>query len=301
MKLQKRLKTLALAACAALALVTPPAHGQLLWKVEKPGSDKVSYLLGTHHFAPVEILDSIAGLDKALESVDKLYGEIDMSLMTNPAELMKYQGLLIAPADSTLDKILSPAELDSVNVVWNRVTKGQMPLSMMYGMKPASVSNSMVVALMAERFPDKDMTKPGMDQTMQDRARQLGKEVAGLESMEFQMNMLFGSPISKQKKDLMEAVSNGGNTNIDRALMITEAYMSRDLDIVENMMTDPDIIPAQEAERMIFGRNDSWVAILADEMTQRPLMVVVGAGHLPAGRGVIAQLRKAGYTVTPVD
>lgn len=301
MKLTLKLKSLAVAACAVLALGSFSAKAQLLWKVEKPGSDKVSYLLGTHHFAPVEILDSIKGLDKALASVDKLYGEIDMNLMNNPAELMKFQGLLMAPADSTLDKILTPAELDSVNVVWTRVTGGQMPLSMMYDMKPATLTNSMVAALMAERFPEKDMTQPGIDQLMQNRAKELGKEVAGLESMDFQMNMLFGVPIAKQKEDLMEAVSEGGATTIEKTMEITEAYLKRDLNAVGKMMTDPETMSPQEADHMIFDRNDNWIAILKDEMMQHPVMVVVGAGHLPAERGVIEQLRKAGYTVTPID
>lgn len=301
MKLTSRLKTLALTACSILALGSFSADAQLLWKVEKPGSDKVSYLLGTHHFAPVEILDSIDGLNQAFDSVEKLYGEIDMAMMNNPVELMKYQNLLMVPADSTLDKILTPAELDSVNVVWTRVTKGQAPLSMFYPMKPASVSNTMVAALMAERFPDKDMTKPGIDQTMQNRAKEAGKVVAGLETMEFQMDMLFGTPISKQKEDLMEAVADGGKANIDQTLEITDAYMKRDLDAVEKMMTDPEAMSPQEADRLIFNRNYNWVEFLKEEMASHPVMVVVGAGHLPADKGVISLLRKAGYTVTPVN
>ena len=51
---------------------------------------------------------------------------------------------------------------------------------------------------------------------------------------------------------------------------------------------------------MIYSRNDNWVEKLSKEMPADSLMVVVGAGHLPGDRGVIAGLRKAGFTVTPV-
>ena len=57
---------------------------------------------------------------------------------------------------------------------------------------------------------------------------------------------------------------------------------------------------AQAAEKMIYSRNDRWVAQLAEEMPEESIMVVVGAGHLPGERGVIAGLRKAGFKVTAV-
>jgi uncharacterized protein YbaP (TraB family) len=36
-------------------------------------------------------------------------------------------------------------------------------------------------------------------------------------------------------------------------------------------------------------------------MPQKSLLVAVGAGHLPGDKGVINLLRKAGYTVTPME
>jgi len=301
MTFKTKLKTLAAALCLLLASCPFPAGAHLLYKVEKPGTDKASYLLGTHHFAPVEILDSIKGLDEALNSVDKLYGEIDMAMMNNPAEMMKYSGFMMAPADSTLDKILTPAELDTVATTWNKMGKGAVPLEMMYAMKPAVISTNLMSMVMMERFPDKDFTAPGIDQIMQDRAKGLGKPVAGLEDVEFQMNLLFGYPVAEQKKDLMESVRNDGDDVVTQTLRVTDAYMARDLDAVEEIMTDPKIMPAQKADSMIYGRNASWAKILATEMGEHPLMVVVGAGHLPTEKGLIALLRQAGYTVTPVD
>lgn len=276
------------------------ANAQLLWKVEKPGSDKVSYLLGTHHFAPVDILDSISGLHDALESVDKLYGEIDMQMMSDPMQMMKFMDRLQAPADSTLDKICTPEELDSINVVWTRVTKGQAPLSMVYGMKPAVISTQMMAMIMAERFGEL-ANNTGIDALMQNMARDMGKEVNGLETMEFQMNLLYCTPISEQKENLMEGVRDGGDKEYEQTIRLTNAYLKRDLDTLEQMMTDPDTMTPEDADRMIFNRNDNWVEILKTEMLNHPVMVVVGAGHLPAERGVINSLRKEGFIVTPID
>lgn len=38
------------------------ANAQLLWKISGNGQEKASYILGTHHLAPLSIKDSIAGL-----------------------------------------------------------------------------------------------------------------------------------------------------------------------------------------------------------------------------------------------
>lgn len=55
----KRFKAL-VAAAAVIFGFASAAQAQILYKVEKKGSDKVSYLLGTHHFAPLAVVDSIA-------------------------------------------------------------------------------------------------------------------------------------------------------------------------------------------------------------------------------------------------
>lgn len=298
------MKKISLTACALIALIVLcacPAKAQLLWKVEKPGSEKISYLLGTHHFAPLEILDSIKGLDEAVNSVDKLYGEIDMSLMRDPAAMISMQQNMLAPADSTLDKIYSVQELDSIGRVWTRVTKGMVPLQSVYSLKPAALSSQLVVLLMMDKFPKKNPAEPGIDEMMQLWAKEAGKEVAGLESTEFQMQMLYGTPISEQRENLLNAVRDGGAKEIETALLVTDKYLSRDIDEIGKVMLDIDTYTADNNERLVFSRNDNWVKILVDEMPQRSLMVVVGAGHLPTERGLIAQLRKAGFTVTPID
>ena len=43
------------------------ANAQLLWKISGNGLEKPSYILGTHHLAPLSIKDSIAGLPEAVD------------------------------------------------------------------------------------------------------------------------------------------------------------------------------------------------------------------------------------------
>lgn len=63
-------KLLCIVALAAAALSAP---AQLLWKVSGGNAKDTSYLFGTHHVAPVTLLDSI----KVICTVDAVVGEID--------------------------------------------------------------------------------------------------------------------------------------------------------------------------------------------------------------------------------
>lgn len=52
------------------------ANAQLLWKVSGNGLNQPSYIIGTHHLAPFSIMDSIAGLQKAMKETQQVYGEL---------------------------------------------------------------------------------------------------------------------------------------------------------------------------------------------------------------------------------
>lgn len=291
----KTFKTFALA--IALILGFASANAQILYKVEKPGSDKVSYLLGTHHFAPLAVVDSITELPGILAGIDRLYGELDMQQMNDPAVMTGMQQVLVAPADSTLDKALDPQQLQTLESAWNTLTGGAAPLQMMYPMKPAVVSTQIAAILTQKVFPELNPLE-GIDMTMQTRARELGKPVGGLETMEFQMDMLYGRPVAEQAEELMKTVSDLDKVEKE-SVELSKAYLAHDIDSILRIMEEGDDDPAM-TERMIFSRNDNWVKILSKEMPQESLMVVVGAGHLPGKRGVIEGLRSAGFTVTPV-
>ena len=131
----------------AVALTGVTMMGQLLWKVEGNGAKGASYLFGTHHIAPVTLTDSIADFGEAIKSVDAVYGEVEqMESMQDPATMQKMAALMMAPADSTMSKLLSPAQLDSVCAMMTEYTGAQIAPQMLDALKPAALS--MQIAMM---------------------------------------------------------------------------------------------------------------------------------------------------------
>ena len=79
------------------------------------------------------------------------------------------------------------------------------------------------------------------------------------------------------------------------------AYKKQDLEALEKLMMKTDMGIGNFTEVLLYKRNRNWVTKLKDLMPQKSLLVAVGAGHLPGEKGVINLLRKAGYTITPLE
>ena len=92
-------KTLALVMLLCIAL---GAQAQLLWKISGNGLDRPSYVMGTHHLAPLSIKDSIASMKQAMDETQQVYGELVMENAMKPDMLMKMQQAMMLPADTTL-------------------------------------------------------------------------------------------------------------------------------------------------------------------------------------------------------
>lgn len=271
-------------------------RADLLWRVEGPGIKSTSYIFGTHHVAPVALLDSVDGFDEALASVDAVYGELDMARMMTPAAQQQMMGAAMAPQDSLLTMVLTPAQVDSLDVILKKYLGPMVSAQAFAAMKPAMVQTVLTMTMNQKFFPGFNAAEQ-LDAMIQQRARQTGKTVGGLETLDDQCVALFGAPITRQAKDLMEVVDDDDKAS-ESAHRLADAYLSGDLDAMFAMINEE--MDEETALRMIYNRNDNWVGIIAGRMASTPTMYVVGAGHLPGQRGLIEQLRAKGFTVTPV-
>lgn len=284
---------------AAIAMALS-SQAQLLWKVTGGDSKGDSYIFGTHHIAPVAILDSIQGFSDALNSVSTVYGELEMAEMTSPAVQQVAMRHSMAPADSTLSKLLSAEQLDSVSAVLGKYTGGMLTAAALDPMKPVVVSTQLGVMQSMVAFPE-FTGQQQLDQVIQERAQLAGKAVKGLETAEQQFAILMGGSLSRQAEQLMKDIRKEEKT-IEDAKTLAAAYMSADLDAMERLFNDPETgMSPETAKALIYDRNDNWIAQLREILPADKVMIVVGAGHLVGEKGILSQLRNAGYEVTAVD
>ena len=282
-----------------IALVALASQAQLLWKVRGNGLERPSYILGTYHLAPASMLDEILGMDQAFEGCDVVVGELKKEDMMNPNGLMGLASMMMAPADSTLDKLYTPEQYKVIEQVFNKYC-GSMGLSlgMMSRLKPEAIN--LLITLM--RVGSMEMSNTDLiDIGAQERGSQLGRATMGFETLEEQAKLMFSDPIADQAKSLLKACEED-DVQDEQAQALKDAYMSQDMNRMEALFTEAaeDGWDEDKMDSMVTRRNRNWVGKLVTMMPEQACLVCVGAAHLFGDQGVLQLLRNEGYTVEPM-
>lgn len=279
---------------------TLACNAQLLWEVSGNGLSKPSYLFGTHHIAPISVLDSVPGFNSALAAADKVYGEMVMSVAQSPQSQQIMMGYAAAPQDSLLTAVLAPAQLDSLDTMLKRYMGPMVSVNQFAPLKPAMLNTLLALLQSQAAFPTFNAAQQ-LDGEIQKRAEAAGKEVGGFETIDDQCKAMFGTSIVSQANELMDMVRND-DKSAATAIRLAKAYLSGDLDAMLAIMEDPELGGDGEwTERMLNKRNANWLRIMAGLLPTASVLIAVGAGHLPGDKGLINLLRNEGYTVKPVE
>lgn len=293
--MRKRIATVA--ALAVMCVMSVSA--QIFYKVEDNGLKTPSYIFGTHHLAPLSIIDEVPGCRDAFNNAEQVIGEIDMTI--DQMELaMKIQPYMLAPSDSTLSKVISTEDFARINEEFKKwAPMPGMDLSMLDMMKPMVITAMVSVQMVKDKLPGFNPTEQ-LDTYFQGQGKATGKTVKGLESPEFQAGVLYNSEsIANQAKALVELLDNP-DENVSKSQELNDAYLAQDIDALFALSEKENQDSSAFMEILINKRNADWVEKLPAIFNDGATFVAVGALHLPGENGVIEGLRKAGYTVTPI-
>jgi uncharacterized protein YbaP (TraB family) len=198
--------------------------------------------------------------------------------------------------DTTLKELLSETDYDKVREYFASKNTA-LPFSTLETFKPilalATVQeNSMACETMAV-----------MEQVIMQEAMTNKKKIKGLETMAYQAGVLDSIPYKLQAEQLVSYINNMEKTReMDQELQeMMDAYRTQDLAKLEQLMMKTDMGISNFTELLLFRRNRNWVEKLKTLLPAQQLLIAVGAGHLPGDEGVISLLRKAGYTLTPIE
>jgi uncharacterized protein YbaP (TraB family) len=270
------------------------SNAQLLWKVSGNGLQKPSYLFGTHHIADQTICDGIKGFNDAYNSVEHLYGEVDTDKMNGIGTQLKAMSRMKLPDGQTLSSLYTEEQLKVIDEFVTAVMG--VGVKSFDNFKPVMLSSSLQVFIAMKLYPEYDAAK-AIDSHMQTRAKKDKKVVKGLETIDFQLDLLYNEPIEKQAADLLEMAEKSKESE-ESIIKLTELYRQQDLKGLWDLMLE-DTEP-EEMEDLLFKRNRNWVAQMKEIMPSASAMFVVGAGHLPGEHGVIRLLENEGYKLEPV-
>ena len=280
-----------------LLLAAVPASAQILYKVEGNGLTAPSYIFGTHHLAPLSVIEK-TGADKCFKEASQVVGEIDMT--QDQMKLgMAMQPHMIAPSDSTLSKVISPEDFTIISEEFKKwAPMPGMELSMLEGMKPMVASTMVAVGMAAQAMPGYNPQEQ-LDTYFQIQGKNEGKTITPLETVEYQASVLYDTtPIAFQAEALVEMLKDPSKA-IQSSKDLTAAYDAEDLSKMLQLSEEDDEHP-EFMVALLDKRNAEWLEKLPEIMKAAPSFIAVGALHLAGDKGIVEGLKKLGYKVTPV-
>lgn len=288
-------------------MATAGMNAQLLYKISGKGLRKPSYIIGTYHLAPVSFVDSIPGLRSALAESEQVYGEIETADMTSPENIAKMQQAMMLPEGKTLTELLTPEQMQKLNATMKELLgvdmSNPMVAQQMNKMLPQALVTQLTVIMYLKKHSGFNPTQ-SFDDYFQQQAVAQGKPVGGFETMDFQLQALFGSISIERQIELLMCFLNNREWEESQVDNIVEAFFAQDLNRIEAAMDEKQDNSCdatdEENELLIYGRNATWLKKMPEIMQQKSTFFAVGAAHLAGERGVLAGLRNAGYLVEGV-
>ena len=289
-------------------MATAGMNAQLLYKISGKGLRKPSYIIGTYHLAPVSFVDSIPGLRGALAESEQVYGEIETADMTSPENIAKMQQAMMLPEGKTLTELLTPGQMQKLNATMRELLgvdmSNPMVAQQMNKMLPQALVTQLTVIMYLKKHSGFNPTQ-SFDDYFQQQAVAQGKPVGGFETMDFQLQALFGSISIERQIELLMCFLNNREWEESQVDNIVEAFFAQDLNRIEAAMDEKQDNSCdatdEENELIIYGRNATWLKKMPEIMQQKSTFFAVGAAHLVGERGVLAGLRNAGYLVEGIN
>ncbi len=254
----------------------------LLWSVSGNGLKDTSYLYGTIHMMCDDDFVIKDKVKNAFNKSEQLFLEIDMGDDKEMEAMMAS-----ANGEKPLTEILSPEQQKMLD----EKLKTDLGLSL-------EAVNGYSLSTIYSLFTMNSMSCKQIksyEQEFMSMAQKKEVQVHGLEKVAFQLECYKNSTtIEKTFTEIFDV----DNTNVMDSLV--SLYKAEDFKAMEVFFSESDYMDANSREWLLVKRNNNWVKKMPKIMKKKPTFFAVGAAHLLGEIGLVSQLQKLGYTVTPI-
>ena len=128
-------------------------------------------------------------------------------------------------------------------------------------------------------------------------AKDQHKEILGLETVGDQFSALDKMGMKKQADMMLVKMVENWNEGKGKVQAMIKDYKSQDIDMLLEDITKSKTSDIEFERDLLETRNSNWIPKISKIVAEKPTFFAVGAGHLGGEKGVIALLKKAGFTV----
>jgi uncharacterized protein len=258
----------------------------LCWEITGNGLESPSWLYGTIHVGDKRAFNFKPGVMDRFNEASAFAMELNPDSV-KPEAMLKF---VMAEEGKTLKDYFTPEDYEKLAIY----LKGKMflDINLFKSYKPI-----FLYAMILQTKFSNEMGQ-ALDLYLFKTAGEQGKNRFGLESAEEQFGAFESMGDEGSAKLLMESLDKEKASDKETEKMM-KYYVKGDLEKLLAMM-DGSEVGAEMEEKLLVNRN----YIMADRMEpiiqKESTFVAVGAAHLPGPEGIIALLRKKGYTVNPL-
>ncbi len=277
-----------------------------LWRIEKPGLAP-SYLYGTMHLTDPRVVTMPDKADAAFQDARTLVIETTEIIDQKKAmaAFFAHPEYINLPKGQTLDDLLEPADEGAVKAA---LAEKGVPFQAVSTLQPWF--SAMTLMLPACEMARKAGGTAVLDVSLANRAAAAGKPVEGLETAAEQLKALASLDMDEQIESLIATLKL--RDRIPDVLetmtgLYVEGHVAMIMPAIEAALPDAGILVGQGEgydqfeTKIVTERNDRMAGRLQPKLAKGGAFVAVGALHLPGKDGLVAQLRKDGWTMTRAD
>jgi len=272
----------------------------LLWQIEKDGLQP-SYVFGTMHVPDPEFLNLPPPVQAAFDRSRHVALEVVAEKGKEIGYLTRYATAVLLPHDQSLSNLLSGEAYTQLLQLASHQTPPRVMLGSFHirHFKPWFVME--VIGQNDATASHLDGSRPVLDAMLEQRAREAGKLVSGLETFEEHLAIDNGIPLDDQVALLTSHLANRGNWQ--SYAVFADAYRNGDTAMLHGLWqqsltgVEPGLA-RRYTERFLDDRNRLMVERALLLMAKGTTFVAVGAAHLPGEVGILRLLEQQGFTVT---
>lgn len=263
------------------------SESSLLWKISGNGLKEPSYLFGTIHITcDATLADKVK---TALDKTQQLCLELDMDDPTMQVEMMNS---MMMQNGVTMKSLAKPEDFKAVDAFLT--ANVGFSAEMLNTVKPF-----MVTAMLYPKMLNCEMQS--VEAELIKIAKAQNEEVIGLETVGEQLAVFDAIPYQEQMNELV--ITAKDNMQRDKAELVEmmTLYKSENVEaMIAFTEKSPNVMTSKYSDVLLKKRNQNWISRMTAIATNKPTFFGVGAAHLGGKDGVIALLRKAGFTVEAV-
>ena len=271
-------------------------HAQVLYEISGNSTLEKSYLLATNKLINITFIDTIPNVFNSFSKCDKVITEFAFEDYQAIAALRKAS---LLPDSIQLGAFYTEEEITKINQEL-LLTLG-MGLQELGRMKPAYLTELYRTELLKKWLHWDESNS--METFFEQVAQQQDIPIYPLDDLGETLYMLFDrEPFQWQCKELKKVIDYP-DQEVEQERVIRDLYsMGRLNDIAFQVLSPDNATSISYSDYQVYAqRNQQWVKKLKSYLHDGKCFITLNAIYLGGDKGLIAQLKNAGYRIKPVN